>query len=77
MKYVNQRKTIIIWLHSCVEYKKQHRDGKGREGKLNGKLSGRQTMTHRLLTTGNKLKTAGGEVGGGWDNWVMGIKEAM
>ena len=29
----------------------------------------------RLLTLRNKLRVAGEKVGGGWGNWVMGIKE--
>ena len=28
-----------------------------------------------LLTIRNKPRIAGGEVNGGWGNWVMGIKE--
>ena len=47
-------------------------DHRGREGKLNGKKSERETNHERLLTIGNKLRFAGGEVGGGWGNWVMG-----
>ena len=35
----------------------------------------REASRKRLLTVGNKLRVAGGEVWGGWDNWVMGIKE--
>ena len=31
----------------------------------------------RLLTIEDKLRVAGGEVGGGWGNWVMGIKEGL
>ena len=48
---------------------------KGREGKENGKSSEREKNHERLLTLGNILKVAGGEVGGGWGNWAMGIKE--
>ena len=29
----------------------------------------------RLFTPGNKLRVTEREVGGGWGNWVMGIKE--
>ena len=29
----------------------------------------------RLLIIENKLRAAGGEVGGGWARWVMGITE--
>ena len=34
-------------------------------GKLNGKSSEREANHKRLLTIGNKLRVAGGEVGGG------------
>ena len=40
-------------------------DHRGREGKLNGKKSERMTNHERLLTKGNKLRVAGGVVGGG------------
>ena len=36
----------------------------------------RETNHKRLLTLGNKLRVAGREVGSGWGNWVMGIKES-
>ena len=39
-------------------------DHEVREGKLNGKSSERETNHKRLLTLGNKLRMAGGEVGG-------------
>ena len=39
-------------------------DPKGREGKLNGKSSERERRHERLLNTGNKVRIAGGEVGG-------------
>ena len=55
--------------------RKSMEDHKGREGKLNGKSSERETNHERLLTIGNKLRVAGGE--GRWGNWVMGIKEGM
>ena len=42
-------------------------DHRGREVKLNGKTSERDTNHERLLTTGNKLRAAGGEVGRGRD----------
>ena len=29
-----------------------------------------------FLTIGNRLRVAGGEVSGGWGNWVMGIKDS-
>ena len=40
-------------------------DRRGREARLNGKSSERETNHERLLTLGNKLSVAGGEVGGG------------
>ena len=36
----------------------------GREGKLNGKKSERETNHERLLTMGKKPRVTGGEVGG-------------
>ena len=48
-----------------MEYKRE--DHRGREGKLNGKKSERETNHERLLTIGNKLRVAGGEVG--WEMW--------
>ena len=50
-------------------------DHRGREGKLNGKSSEREKNHESLLTIGNKLRIAGGVVGGGMGNWVIGIKE--
>ena len=41
------------------------KDPRGREGKLNGKKSERETNHERLLTIGNKLRVARREVGGG------------
>ena len=38
---------------------------RGREGKLNGKKSERETNHERLLTIGNNLRVAGGARGGG------------
>ena len=46
---------------------------KGREGKIKDKM---EANHKRLLTIGNKLRVAGGNVRGGWGNWVMGIKES-
>ena len=40
-------------------------DHRGREGKLNGKSSEREKNRERTLTTGNKLRVAGGEASGG------------
>ena len=37
----------------------------------------RENKTIRDSTIGKKLRVAGGEVGVGWGNWVMGIKEGM
>ena len=39
-------------------------DHRGKEGKLNGKKSERETNHERLLNIGNKLRVAGGEVRG-------------
>ena len=44
-------------------------DHRGREGKLNGKKSERETNHKRLLTPGNKLRVAEGRRMGGWGNW--------
>ena len=43
---------------------------RGREGKNN-----RDTNPKSILNTGNKVRVAGGEVGGGWAKWAMGTKE--
>ena len=40
-------------------------DHRGREGKLKGKSSERETNHEKLLTLGNKLSVAGEEVVGG------------
>ena len=40
-------------------------DHRGREGKLNGKKSERETNHERLLTLGNKLRMVERKVGGG------------
>ena len=40
-------------------------DHRGREQKLNGKTSERETNHEKLLTLGNKLRVAGEEVSGG------------
>ena len=45
-----------------------------REAKNNIK-TGRGTKHKRLLNMENKLRVAGGVLGGGWAKWVMGIKE--
>ena len=50
-------------------------DHRVKERKLNGKSSERETNHERLLTIGNKLRVAGGEVAGRWGKWVMGIEE--
>ena len=42
---------------------------------MNGKSSEREKNHETLLTIGNKLRVAGGEVGGRMGNWVMGIME--
>ena len=52
-------------------------DHRGREGKLNGKSSERDKNHERLLTIGKNLGLLEGRWVGGWDNWVMGIKEGM
>ena len=51
-------------------------DRRGRDGKLNGKKSQRET-NHETLTIGNKLRVAGGELFGEMGNQVMGIKDGM
>ena len=50
-------------------------DHKGKEGKLKGKSSERETTHERLLTKGYKLRDAGEEVGWRWDKWVTGPAE--
>lgn len=46
-------------------------------GEGRGKSSERKTKHERLLTTGSKLRAAGGELGEGWGTWVMGMNEGM
>ena len=36
---------------------------------------GRQNV--KTANSGNKLRVAGGEVGGGWSSWVISIKRAL
>ena len=48
--------------------------GEGKE-KQNRLKTGRETNHKRPLSTENKLRVPGGEVGGGWGNWLMDIKE--
>ena len=50
-------------------------DHRGKEGKLNGKKSERETHHERLWTLGNKLRVTEGRGVWEWGNWVMGIKE--
>ena len=42
------------------------------EPKVGGK---RGKPSNRLLTIEDKLRVAGGEAGGGWVKWVIGIKQ--
>ena len=49
-------------------------DHRGREGNLKGEKSERETNHERLWTLGSKLRVRGRE-GGGWGNFMMGIKE--
>ena len=59
-----------MWnIRNCTE------DHRGREGKLNGKKSERETNHERLWTLGNKLRVTEGSRVGVLGNWVMGIKE--
>ena len=37
--------------------------------------SERDTNHKRLLIIGNKLRAAGGKMGGKWGNWMIDIKE--
>ena len=46
-----------------------------REGKQNNIKTGRGTKHKRFLNMENKLRVAGGVVGGGWAKWVRGVKE--
>jgi len=48
--------------------------GRGRE-RARERERERGKPENRLLYIENKLRVAGGEVGGGWVKWVMGIKE--
>ena len=55
----NSIKKAIVYLF----LRNSTKDSRVREGKLNGKLSERETNHESLLSIGNKLKVAGGEVG--------------
>ena len=37
----------------------------------------REANHKRLLNTENKLKVAGGEVGGGWAKWVRALRRVL
>ena len=50
--------------------------GKGKE-KENKIKTEREANHKRLLTLGNKLRVARGEMGEGWGQWVVGIKEGI
>ena len=50
-------------------------DHRGREGKLNGKKSERETNHERLWTPGTKLKVTEGRWVGGWGRQVMSTEE--
>jgi len=52
-----------MWLHSCVEFKKQNNEQRGKKK--------RSKPRNRLLTVENKLIVARGEVGG----WMGEIDE--
>ena len=48
--------------------------GEGKEKSHKVKTE-REANHKRVLNTGNKLRVAGGVLGGGWAKWGMGIKE--
>lgn len=53
-------------------------DGHGEEKeKYNEIKTEREANYKRLLIVGNRVRVTGGEVGGGWGTWGMGIKEGM
>ena len=79
--YVEQNKSIresqLYGFTHTWTIRNSAEDHWGREGKLNGKKPERETNHERLSTVGNKLRVTGGDLGGGWGNWVMGIKEGI
>ena len=56
---------LLNGLTSMWNIRNSMEDHRGREGKLQGKKSERETSHERLLTLGNKMRVAGGEGGGG------------
>ena len=63
-KLVRERQLLYGFTHMW-NIRNSVEDHKGREGKLNGKKSERETNHEELWTLGNKLRVAQGEVGGG------------
>ena len=61
-KSIRERQLSYGFTHMWNISADNHR---GREGKLNGKKAKKETNHERLLTLGNKLRVAGGEVGRG------------
>ena len=72
---ISQLEKNAIWFHSYVEFKKQNDEHKAEKEKLIKINTERETNHKRLWTIKNKLRVAGGAVGGGWAKWGMGIKE--
>ena len=87
-KSVRERKLSYGFIHMWT-IRNSVEDNRGKEGKLNGKKSVRETNCERLLSLGNKPRVAerrggAGRGGGGrrwwmgaWGNWVTGIKEGL
>jgi len=63
-KSIRERQLSYGFIH-MGNIRKSAENHRGRERKLNGKKPERETTHERLLTTGNKLRFAGGEVGVG------------
>ena len=71
MHYCFEKSNVFPSIRNSAE------DHSGRETKVNGKKLERETNHERLLTekhTEGPWKEGGGK-GGGWGNWVTGMKE--
>ena len=63
-KSIREGQSSYGFTHIC-NIRNSSEDCTGREGKLNGKSSERKKYQEGLLTIGNKLRVAGGDVVGG------------
>ena len=59
---IRERQLLYGFIH-LWNIRNRKEDHRGKEEKLNGKSSEREKNHERLLTLGNELRVAGGEVG--------------